>query len=515
MKKIITVIVSLVLAALLPLSLASCEIVIGGASSSESTPADSSPADSKPGESTPADSTPAHSHVWQTEYTCDDTEHWHKCTECDATSGHALHEFDESWKCDVCGHSTVKKLLVVESVNGESERLVSLLDECYSSKVVNVGDSTNLPSDAEELREYDGVVLVNVANRDMPGGFDTVLHTYVSRLGGSLLTVCGSKEGSDGREFNAFTREDMYGTAYQELLPVEIVDYAPSSAVIFLVDNSGSMYSPGGSIAYESSLLYRAIMGVESAIDAMRDSDYVGVMNLLGREFVPLTQRANDAAIREGLKKLERGGSTIFSEALYRAGQQLEALSGVDNRHIVLITDGAISPDDVDHTLRIMSENEKKGITISFIGLHMTAANKAQMMGYFSQTLSDESYEFYDTNADSLIQITRECVERLGEKELVYADFKPTANADHPVLSGVDVKDVPTLDGFYYCQLKSGAEAALMGEISPIYASHSVGEGRVGSFMCDLSGVWSAEFIGSEAGQRIVNNMIRDVLVRE
>ena len=94
----------------------------------------------------------------------------------------------------------------------------------------------------------------------------------------------------------------------------------------------------------------------------------------------------------------------------------------------------------------------------------------------------------------------------------VFTPFKPTANADHPILDGVNIDDIPSLGAFCHCKLKEGAEAVLMGPYSPIYAVHSYGKGKVGSFMCDLSGVFSQEFINSEVGRKIINNIIKDLI---
>ena len=90
----------------------------------------------------------------------------------------------------------------------------------------------------EELSVYDQVILVNIANADMPEGFDEVLQSYVYDIGGSLFTVGGNDENG---EANAYDRSDMYGTIYQQMLPVEAINYTPPIGVVFIIDTSGSM----------------------------------------------------------------------------------------------------------------------------------------------------------------------------------------------------------------------------------------------------------------------------------
>ena len=48
----------------------------------------------------------------------------------------------------------------------------------------------------------------------------------------------------------------------------------------------------------------------------------------------------------------------------------------------------------------------------------------------------------------------------------------------------------------------------LSGNYTPLYSQWTYGTGRVGTFACDLNGTWSADFIASEIGSRIVNNIV-------
>ena len=47
-----------------------------------------------------------------------------------------------------------------------------------------------------------------------------------------------------------------------------------------------------------------------------------------------------------------------------------------------------------------------------------------------------------------------------------------------------------------------------MGEYTPVYAQWKYGKGRVGTFACDLNGVWSSDFLDNTTGQTILNNII-------
>ena len=55
----------------------------------------------------------------------------------------------------------------------------------------------------------------------------------------------------------------------------------------------------------------------------------------------------------------------------------------------------------------------------------------------------------------------------------------------------------------------------LMGEYTPIYAEWKLGKGRVGSFACDLNGTWSSDFVTSEVGATLVNNIVTSLFPSE
>ena len=132
------------------------------------------------------------------------------------------------------------KLLIIESKDGQSEALVSMLngtEDKYQISVVNVaGDK--MPASMDALRMYDQIILNNVANQDLPEGFDEMLQSYVSDYGGGLFTAGGKNAKG---EAHAYNKKDMYGSIYQEMLPVQVFNYTPPIGVMIILDSSGSM----------------------------------------------------------------------------------------------------------------------------------------------------------------------------------------------------------------------------------------------------------------------------------
>ena len=414
---------------------------------------------------------------------------------------------------------TFTEILVIESIGAESQSLVSMLGQELNVKVVNVNDTENMPQSLEQLREYDEVLLVNVANKDMPEGFDEMLYQYVHDIGGGLFTICGNEAGSSDENWtaNAYTREDMYGTLYQEMLPVEIVNYTAPVGVIIVVDTSGSMMGD----PYESSPLYWAMQGAQACLDALTERDYVGIMTLADRytEELTLTPRTRRDKILATIAEMEEAaikgtivsGGTMFSPALERAGKALAARSDIEKKHIIIVTDGAPSKDDKENYQYWAQENAKLGVTMSIVGIGTTDNDRANMIDLLVNYAGRKESDFYNItkgNFESLPTLMRENLEVPEIKSVNYEPFVPTINVYNSITNELNADEMPTLEGYYGVKLKENATAVLMGKYTPIYSQWDFGKGRVGTFACDLNGTWSADMTASDVGKTLVNNIV-------
>jgi len=410
------------------------------------------------------------------------------------------------------------KLLIIENIEGESDALRTMLSEDLNVSVVNVSDTSNMPTTVNELREYDQVILVNVANRDMPEGFDRLLYSYVRDFGGGLFTVCGNKDDGnpydDMFEANAYTREDMYGTVYQQLLPVDIIDYTPPVAVVIIIDNSGSISVTGG-VGGKSNLDF-AKEGAIACLDALTDRDYVGIVTLSDIHNVALeiTPRANSAKIISAIEQIEGGGGTNFYNAFERAGRMLTATTGVEKRHIILVTDG-LPTDNNDNYKYQVQRNAENGITMSIVGIRCNDEGRSKMIDLLRNYGGMSERNFYDvTDLDLLPLIMRENLMIPEIKSVNYETFRPTygSDADHAIIGNLNGEDLPTLDGYYGAKAKEGAEVIIKGPYNvPIYTQWKFGLGTVGTFACDLNGIWSQDFINSYIGKQLINNIVNNL----
>lgn len=401
-------------------------------------------------------------------------------------------------------------ILIIERNTGESSELQTLLtDQEYNVEVLSIeDDKDSIPRDAESLSQFEQVILVNIANSDInPLGFDLVLEEYVSELGGGLLTVGGENDTVGGSVVpHAYNRDDMAGSLYQQMLPVQVIDYTPPVAVMIIIDRSGSM---GGG---ENSPLNMAKRGADACVMQLSTRDYCGIMTLEDSytEEARITRVSERDTIREIIYNIseENGGGTVFSGAIERAGQALSSVD-VKNRHIMLVTDGA-SSDPLSQYGEFIDLNAAKGITMSFIGIKPASDNAADMRAA-AERGGGEYYEV--TDPKQLGNMMFEDLKSNAIAEIEYdKEFQLKIGNVTPVVSGISESEIPVLSGYYGTVAKQGADVKvpLEGEYGvPIYAQWQYGNGKVGSFMSELNGVWSAIFINDDVGKQLIFNIVK------
>lgn len=418
-------------------------------------------------------------------------------------------------------------ILIIESNHNESEALCRMLKDELNATVMNIGSVASTLTTMDDLRRYDEIVLVNISNGDMPEGFVALLHTYVHDFGGGLFTICGNAPDSDPNDeewtANAYTREDMYGTLYQDMLPVEAINYTPPTAVMIIIDRSGSMTTDtDGKLLPESeNKLLFAKNGATECLELLSERDYVGIMSFADSftehiELTPRTQRDKILAAIEHING-EDGGGTNFSPALERAGKALAAMTDVENKHIIFISDGEPSAGDADRYKYWLQENAKNGITTSFIGVRCTNSAKNTMKILLTQYAGMSEENFHDVvDLNSASSTIKKDFEVNKIMDVNYETFTPKINdVNSPIVEGVLQENMPTLDGFYGLKAKEDADVILSGRFTPIYAQWSYGLGRVGTFACDLNGTWSSSFIDTPEGNAIVNNIVASLFPLE
>lgn len=420
------------------------------------------------------------------------------------------------------------RILILESVPGEADTLKGMLDRetdefnnLYDVDVFEISDIENVPATPEEMCLYDQIILVNIARGDMPDLFEDNLYTYVDKYGGGLLTVGGHERTADGGYVmdangnpvaHAYDRTDMKDSKFQELLPVQAIDYTPPLGVVIVIDRSGSMASDTSA---GMSALELAKAGATECLSVLQERDWVGIMTLEDSyeqllDMTPMTQKRRAQNAIDSI--LEANGGTMFRPALERAYMALSLLNSVERKHVILITDGQAADSLDDGTYPY---GEVIDYYYSTFGITLSIA-----------TIGDEGNEeilaaterghgtYYPIKAAEVSQLPALMVQELTLPEIkavVYEPYQPKINRYTSAVSGIRQEDIPVLNGFFGTRAKADAEVALMGEYVPVYAQWKFGKGNVGSFMCDLNGYWSSDFVGGEGrevGFRFVNNVV-------
>ena len=427
---------------------------------------------------------------------------------------------------EYCSYYNVKlfnKILIFESEEGgDSSELITLLNENpdYEISVMNI-KSSDVPSTVNAMRAYDQIIMNNVAESELPVGFDENLKNYVEVYGGGLLTVGGNDGDGNAHIYN---QADSL-KPYHRLFPIQSFNYTPPIGVMFVLDSSGSMMAGGDDgVSY----FRGALQGVAAALGELHDKDHVGIMTLDSdyTMILEMTPRTQETKIMEALSRLEQGndaGDTVFSNAIRGAGDCLRALKNVAKRHVIIVSDGQTQHPNTYLPL-VKEFNETDGITFSFIGVHM---EKDVTEEYFLMkdltTLGDgrmyvahKTTDFIDAMEEDLFIPT---VLEKNEEEfnpIVYNPLSPLVQDLGRLETDKDRLAV-TLNGFYGGKVKEGADLILMGDYEiPIYAQWKRGKGTVGSFMCDLQETtWSKAFMNDKNGKKFIHNVVNNLMPME
>ncbi len=401
-----------------------------------------------------------------------------------------------------------ENILVLEYNEGESNALCQILNENYYVTTYSVEEDLELfPSTIEEFCLYEQIVLVNVAYSDMPDDFEILLNEYVQDLGGGLLTVGGeNKTDGEGNVIpHAYNRADVDDSIYfKQMLPVLTEDYTPPVAVMIIIDTSSSMGSGAGSN------LAAALDGARNCVDLLSDRDYCGVVSFTTitntvSSILPVAKRQEIYNAINALEAGDTGGGTTYPDAISLAGVALKQVN-VERKHIVFISDGQPGDSQEDY-LQAIQNNAEEGITLSTLGINLSGSGASVMQSmatagggaYYNAASASEIPGYMSTDLR---------VEAIPEVDYG-TEFKLTIENNTHVTEGIDESELPTLTGYYGTTAKVGAEVILMGKYVPVYVEWNYGNGRVGSFMSDLNGTWSANFINDPIGKAVINNVIK------
>lgn len=368
------------------------------------------------------------------------------------------------------------KLLLVEGRQGEGSEMAAMLSAAAMQYETVL--PAQLPYDAEQLRQYDGVVLVNVdydaADKEQWAALDSAV-----RVLGRGLTVIGGD--------SSYALGGYRGSKLEEMLPVTIdvrnkLDL-PSLALMLVIDKSGSM-SDG---MFGTTRLELAKEAAMRAAEVLTPNDQVGVIAFDdAAKWVVNLQKAEDVeAIQNQIGTIRPGGGTAFFTALYEATYALMNAQA-QQKHIIFLTDGEAGDTGYLQLCDIMQQND---ITLTTVAVG-SGADQATL-----RTLAQQGGgRAYAANEfDNLPKIFTKETYLVSGSYVQNRTFTPVITEQSAL---TDFEGFPQLSGYLAATEKSLATVSLMSDREdPILAWWQYGAGRVVAFMADSRGAWTSEFL--------------------
>lgn len=368
------------------------------------------------------------------------------------------------------------KLLLVEGRQGEGSEMAAMLSAAAMQYETVL--PAQLPYDAEQLRQYDGVVLVNVdydaADEEQWAALDSAV-----RVLGRGLTVIGGD--------SSYALGGYRGSKLEEMLPVTIdvrnkLDL-PSLALMLVIDKSGSM-SDG---MFGTTRLELAKEAAMRAAEVLTPNDQVGVIAFDdAAKWVVNLQKAEDVeAIQNQIGTIRPGGGTAFFTALYEATYALMNAQA-QQKHIIFLTDGEAGDTGYLQLCDIMQQND---ITLTTVAVG-SGADQATL-----RTLAQQGGgRAYAANEfDNLPKIFTKETYLVSGSYVQNRTFTPVITEQSAL---TDFEGFPQLSGYLAATEKSLAAVSLMSDREdPILAWWQYGAGRVVAFMADSRGAWTSEFL--------------------
>lgn len=368
------------------------------------------------------------------------------------------------------------KLLLVEGRQGEGSEMAAMLSAAAMQYETVL--PAQLPYDAEQLRQYDGVVLVNVDYDAADEEHWAALDSAVRVLGRGLTVIGGD---------SSYALGGYRGSRLEDMLPVTIdvrnkLDL-PSLALMLVIDKSGSMTDG----MFGTTRLELAKEAAMRAAEVLTPNDQVGVIAFDdAAKWVVNLQKAEDVeAIQNQIGTIRPGGGTAFFTALYEATYALMNAQA-QQKHIIFLTDGEAGDTGYLQLCDIMQQND---ITLTTVAVG-SGADQATL-----RTLAQQGGgRAYAANEfDNLPKIFTKETYLVSGSYVQNRTFTPVITEQSAL---TDFEGFPQLSGYLAATEKSLATVSLMSDREdPILAWWQYGAGRVVAFMADSRGAWTSEFL--------------------
>ncbi|MCA9247637.1 MAG: VWA domain-containing protein [Planctomycetales bacterium] len=365
------------------------------------------------------------------------------------------------------------RILIVAAERDDCQSLCrALADDEFEIEFTTASDS---PALLDRWRQYDLVILGNVAATDMSAQQLDTLSSGISSQGVGLIAIGG----------RLFQRDRYYGSQLERILPIAALETRPTRrrrfATLLLIDKSTSMN--------EENRMQLAKQAARQTVEILDESDQIGVL-AFGTEsqwIARLAQATDKGALLAKLDSLQARGKTNLYPAFARAYLELAA-ADADMRHITLVTDGVPAPADFG---AISQRIRQHGITLTTVTVGEGADRR--VMQEIARAANGQ--HFHANRSEDLPEIlVRETQSAAAAADTI--SFRPFVLQSLP---GLDLESLPPLQGCESTSPKPNANVLLVGpDGDPLLAWWRFGQGATVAFTSDAGERWSAPWTKSQ-----------------
>ena len=395
------------------------------------------------------------------------------------------------------GRGTILLADGVSRENDDSGRTVAEALTASGFTVLTIPPD-GLPGDVLRLQEHDLVILEDVPAEVVPEATQRALAAYVQDLGGGLLFIGGP---------NSFGAGGWKGSVLEPIMPVRL-DLperliTPEAAIIFVLDNSGSMWrSVLGSDKTQQEIANDAAALAVRSLDAR---DLVGIItfNSEPEELIPLAPNSKPGESAALIRGILSGGGTNAPPALRLARDRLSK-SAAKVRHIVFLSDGKSR--GTDQLVPLAREMADEGIKLTAIAV----GDDADLVTLRRMAEQGGGAYHHALNPNTLPQLFLKAVRIVRTPLIREEPFEPVIlGGGSPITVGLPPP--PPLGGLALTQPR--AEPTVVNAITtprgePVLAHWQVGLGQSVAFTSDASR-WAEAWLPWEGYQQFWSQVAR------
>jgi hypothetical protein len=363
--------------------------------------------------------------------------------------------------------------------------LASLLSGKYPLKALDAGACV---SAILELAKYKSIILDNLAIADMPVACWQDIKTAVRTQGVGLIVLGGD---------NSFAAGAYRHSLLEEILPVtaEAAKQYPASALLFLVDKSGSMDSNHT----ESNRIDMAKQAILKTLESQNQLDSFGLISFDSQAnlAIPIQHYENPAeTLNQHFASLATGG-TRLKPALDLGIKQFETISA-QKQFLVLVTDGFLDEQDLKAVEQQLA-TQKIEVIILAIGDDARTNNLQRLAA-----ASHGKLLRVNNSAELPLLMRKELDERRLPAET--GKIKVTQNKPLPFLKA-DTK-WPELSGYNVARAKLNSTVYLSAaQGDPLLITGNEGLGKVIALPSGL-GSWTQDWLKWQQWSKFITGLI-------